>query len=84
MRAIQVKTSTKSTFSRQKLPRHYDILVAVYLNRDGDNLYLDNCKIFLIPKENVRHVPLMFSQLSDYRLKKELIERLFKPRRIQK
>lgn len=71
-RAIQVKTTAFEDPVRIENPdREYDILALVLLDpgRDGMNVSLDNCGVFLIPKGNVK---------TYYRLKDVVVAKLIR------
>jgi hypothetical protein len=76
-RAIQVKTTTKDSYSKANLPNLYHILAVVHLVGNGDTIYLDRSRVFLIPKDELTAAPTSVNRLGRYLLKKELVEELF-------
>lgn len=76
-RAIQVKTTTRSTYSKDRLPDHYHILAVVQLLGDGPDIFLDQSRVFLIPKSKVEESPVNCDAIADYLLSKRLVEQLF-------
>ncbi len=82
IRAIQVKTSTGLNFNRN-LPDRYHILAAVQLVRIGGKFSLDASRIYLFSQTEADTVPVAFARNNNYLLSQELVDRLFKPRKLQ-
>jgi hypothetical protein len=76
-RAIQVKTTKRSTYSKDRLPDHYHILAVVQLFGDRSDIFLDQSRIFLIPKRDVKGLSLNCDKIIDYLFSKRLVEELF-------
>ena len=76
-RAIQVKTTAGNTYSVQDLPEFYHVLAVVHLAGEGDQLLLDDSRIFLIPKERVAKAPRKIDQIKEFRLSQNHIDLLF-------
>ena len=75
--AIQVKTHTGVTYKTQNLPEHYHLLAVVELKGKGHDLWLDRSRIFLIPKESIRHASRRFDRIQEFSLTQEHVDRLF-------
>lgn len=57
-KAIQVKTTTTGSFRKPNSPiRHYHILAVVELNGNGKEVYLDQSRVFLIPRDMLTNIP---------------------------
>jgi hypothetical protein len=76
-RAIQVKTTASESYRATKLPKLYDLLAVVHIRGSGPDLYLDDCRIYLIPKERVPTAPRRFDKLDEFILSQERVDELF-------
>jgi len=76
-RAVQVKTTTKSAYSRKKLPNNYHILAVVHLVVETENISLDKSRVFLIPKNRVMRLPTSVKDLNSFLINKEHVDSLF-------
>lgn len=80
VRAIQVKTTASAkSYRAAKLPKLYDLLAVVRLSGSGPVLYLDDCRIYLIPKAKVPTAPRRFDKLDDFLLSQDHIDDIFSP-----
>lgn len=75
-RGIQVKTTTKGDFRPQGLPEHYHILALVDLQGEGNEIYLDHSRVFLIPRAVIKNDRLP-KDLQPFRVTQELVDKLF-------
>ena len=75
--AIQVRTTAGKTYSVRKLPNFYHILAVVHLVGEGCKLYLDDCRIFLIPKQLVPKMPRAIDKIRRFEISREYIDMLF-------
>jgi hypothetical protein len=77
-RAIQVKTSTNRKPRVRNLPKYYDIIALVNLNRTNDSLNLDASKVYLLPRDvfEASGVP---HDLSQHLLCQDYLVQLFPP-----
>ncbi len=78
-RAIQVKTTTNSSFNFNfaELPEKYHILALIKLQYEGRNLCLDQSKIFLLKKENVSKGYFSLDELRDNTISQSIIDEFF-------
>ena len=76
-RAIQVKTTTGTNYNKANLPDLYHILAVVQLVGDEETLLLDECPIFLIPRESVDGASSAINSLDEFTLNGALINSLF-------
>jgi hypothetical protein len=76
-RAIQVKTTTGKTYHKGTLPEHYHIMAVVGLQGQDSEIFLDNSKVFLIPKPDVKGLTTYIAGLKRYELTRELVALLF-------
>ena len=77
LRAIQVKTTTRAWYSKDRLPGYYHILAIVQLLGDDRDVFLDESRIFFIPRENVDRTSTSCDALEDYLLTQGYVDRLF-------
>jgi hypothetical protein len=77
MRAIQVKTTQADHYILPKKTKKYDILAAVKLVGHKNKVTFDQCKIFLIGKNELAGLPRKFSKIDAYELSQERIDALF-------
>lgn len=86
MRAVQVKTTTGAgthfEFSLRALPKLYHVLAIVQLVGEGQDLHLDACRIFLLPRAEINKGRYSFHELAEYELSQDVVDRLF-PRQVQ-
>jgi hypothetical protein len=75
-RGIQVKTTTKQNFRLPNLPEHYHIVAFVDLRGEGNEIYLDASRVFLVPRAAIAggEIPRNLEQFS---LSQELVDELF-------
>ncbi len=76
-KAIQVKTTTGNSYSARDLPERYHILAVVKLCASNGEVCLNSSQVFLIPKSMVSTAPRGCARLSDYRLTRKHVDRLF-------
>ncbi|NLZ07368.1 MAG: hypothetical protein GXY19_19545 [Phycisphaerae bacterium] len=81
-RAIQVKTTTGSSYQTNGLPDHYHLLAVVNLVKDSDVIFLDESRVFLIPRERVMSAPRRCDQLNEYSLNTAHVDGLFSDQRL--
>jgi len=73
-----VKTTEKDETPKYGMEgKAYHLLAVVRLIGTNDQLYLDESKIFLIPKDDVESVSTSIDGLEKYRLSPALVNRLF-------
>lgn len=72
MRALQVKSSTRSHFTLGTLPENYDILATVKLCVEDEKLLLDESQVYLIPRGRLGDVTTAFSSLSGFELENQI------------
>jgi hypothetical protein len=75
-KAIQVKTTTNRQVRWEIPNRRFHLLGLVRLEGGGNQLHLDRCDVYLVPKEDLGDVREL-GTLDRYRLTAELVERLF-------
>ncbi len=75
-RAIQVKTTRKDKPRWDEPERHFHLLAIACLTGEDNELHLDDCDLFLVPKEEISKAR---ADSEPYRLNQALIDRLFKP-----
>ena len=76
-RAIQVKTTRTGNINRSRLPKKYHILAVVYLAEENTEVYLDQSKVFLVPRDRVAGLSPDIDDLDQFKLNAEHINRLF-------
>ncbi|HAX90949.1 MAG TPA: hypothetical protein DCY07_01910 [Rhodospirillaceae bacterium] len=76
-KAIQVKTTAVDGSFISPENRMYHILAFVKLDGEGDELKLDRCQIFLIPKEIVESEDFNKNQIDRFCLNADLVDELF-------
>jgi len=81
-KAIQVKTTTGDTYPVADLPEFYHLLAVVYLAGEDSRLFLDQSRVFLIPKERVPDAPRRIDRIGEFALSQEHIDALFGPRHL--
>jgi hypothetical protein len=79
MRAIQIKTTTGDHFEFDllSLPTLYHGLALVKLVGEDQMLYLDDCRVFLLPKPEITKGYYSFEELDEYELRAEVVDMLF-------
>ncbi|MDO8531886.1 MAG: hypothetical protein Q7T26_06930 [Dehalococcoidia bacterium] len=75
-RSVQVKTTTTDRFDCRGLPEKYHLLALVQLDKI-DPFHLDNCKIFLLSKGDVKQGSYAATRLTEYDLNQGRIDTLF-------
>jgi hypothetical protein len=75
-RTIQVKTTTDAV-PQWPSGRLYHLLAVVRLEREGDNLKLDDSEIFLVPKNKLNGLACSWCALKPYTLSEACVSRLF-------
>lgn len=77
-KTIQVKAAAVGKrYSVANLPENYDLLAVVYLQGEDTNLLLDQSKIFLIPKSEVKYVPRNIRGIKDFEMDSDKIDSIF-------
>jgi hypothetical protein len=83
-RAIQVKATRDANgfgFNNKELKeRLYDVLALVQLVGEGSGLWLDECRVFLIPKDAVLKGHYGAKELAEFELNHALVDSLFAAR----
>lgn len=83
-RAIQVKATTDAkhfAFKNKELnERRYDVLALVQIVGEGSSLRLDECRIYLLPKDAVLKGYYNSEELDKYQLCHPLVDELFAAR----
>ena len=80
IRAVQIKTTARNDgfpFRLDDLPKMYHSLAIVQLTGDENTLHLDECRIFLLSKDDVRNGYRSFDDLRDYLLCADVVNVLF-------
>ncbi len=80
MRAIQIKTTARNDgfpFRLEDLPKMYHALAIVQLTGDENTLHLDECRVFLLAKDEVRNGYRSFEDLNGYSLCPDVVDRIF-------
>lgn len=76
-KGIQVKTTANTNLRWPNLPRHYHILALVKLAGDGDDVFLDQSNVYLIPRIEVQNLRPNDARLADYIITQDLVNRIF-------
>jgi hypothetical protein len=77
-RAVQVKTRTAEPFGIGSLPGKYHILPLVHLVGEGEHVYLDQSRVFLVPREVVESRTIRsFQDVGDFVIGPESVAALF-------
>ncbi len=76
-KAIQVKTTAVNGAIDIPENRLYHILAYVRLQGEDSELYLDQCEIYLFPREIVEDKDFKKNRINDYRITEELVNNLF-------
>lgn len=84
-RAIQVKTTGNSD-GTWRIPRNkrYHILALVRLRVRNSQLYLDETEVYLLDRKLIESRCYDLSNLSNHRISQELIDRLFRNKKVIK
>jgi hypothetical protein len=77
IKACQVKTTAGDRIDLRRLPKLYDLLVAVHLVGEGPHLYLDQCGIYLIPAQQIQQGSYQFIDLEEFKLSEAIVNRYF-------
>jgi hypothetical protein len=77
IRTVQVKTTTGRRFRLGALPRRYHVLALVALVGAGRILRLDKCRIFLLPRSDIKRRSYDLEALRQYELDSGVIDLLF-------
>ncbi|SRR5712692_1547152 len=75
-RGIQVKTTTKGDFRLPDLPKHYHIVAFVDLRGEGNEIYLDQSRVYLIPRAAIEKGGVS-KNLEKFLLSPKLADELF-------
>ena len=78
IRCVQVKTTAGDTFNLNKLPEKYHFVLLVKLEGEGDDIFLDQTKIFLLTKEEITKSIYAVRELSGKVISKNIIDKIFK------
>jgi hypothetical protein len=78
-RAASVRTTTTGRYSKPHTGRVYDVLTVVHLTGEADEIFLDQSRIFLIPRGAVQEAALKCSGLEQFAWSRDSVERLFGP-----
>ena len=76
-RDIQVKTTKRDWYSKDRLPERYHILAIVQLLGDGREIFLDKSRVFLVPREIVDKISTRCDALEEHLLTQGHVDRLF-------
>ena len=76
-RGLQVKTTANGGLHWQNLPLNYHILALVSLEGEGEDIFLDNSKVYLVPKEEVVNIQANDESLEPFIIYQNLIDHLF-------
>ena len=76
-RTIQVRTTTKESFTKPSNKIIYHILAIVYLKGHDNEIRLDETNIYIIPKNKVLNIGSNMSCIKKYLISEELVEKLF-------
>jgi hypothetical protein len=76
-RAIQVKTTQSSIFSLRRLPRLFHVVALVQLVGEGNAIYLDQSRIFLLEKKQIDRSSYRIEVLSEYEMNEHRVNSLF-------
>jgi hypothetical protein len=77
-RGIQVKTTTVERHQLRNLPAHYHILALVELRGDGDDIFLDDSALYLLPRSAVEAQGIP-ECLEPFRISRAVVDNLFPP-----
>ncbi|SRR6266446_4010087 len=76
-RSIQVKTTAGGNFQKRRLPKHYHVLALVNLSANDAGLYLDDSKIYLVPRAAIKKAGGIPKELAPFLLSEGLVDELF-------
>ena len=76
-RAVSVRTITTGLFKRPSPERFYHVLAVVELIGENDDLYLDRCGVYLIPRADVAKIRPNCRMLEQYRITSAGVRALF-------
>jgi len=75
IRALQVRTTDGNSF---RVPdRLFHAVVFVKLDGEGSQLYLDNCRIFMLLKSEIQKTAYNIAELDQYELSPDIINKCF-------
>lgn len=75
-RAVSVKTTKVGQYNKPK-ERNYHVLAVVELVGDGQEIYLDRSRLFLIPRERVDGASTDCANLQEFACCGQVVEQLF-------
>lgn len=78
IKCVQIKTTAGDTFNLSKLPEKYHFVLLVKLEGEGDDIFLDQTKIFLLTREEITKNTYSVRELSDKILSQNIIDRTFR------
>lgn len=81
-RAVSVRTTSGSRYSKPENSRDYHVLAVVQLIGEDQEVYLDRSRIFLIPRGDVSRASTRCVELEDFAWSRELVEAIFGALRI--
>jgi len=76
-RAIQVKTTTKNSWSKGRLPKMYHVVAVVKFEYSAESFCLDESSIYLIPRNEVDKAPTNISRLQSFLMTRNHVNSLF-------
>ncbi len=77
-KGVQVKTTAVGQLHWNKLPEYYHILALVDLTGDGNEVFLDQSVVYLVPRTEVDNIHPTNGSLEEFRISKQLVDELFK------
>ena len=77
IKCVQIKTTKGDTFDLRDLPEKYHFVVLIKLEGEGNDIFLDQTKIFLLTKEEIAKNTYSVRELTDKVLSQDLIDRTF-------
>jgi hypothetical protein len=76
-RAVSVRTTTTGTYNKPEANRLYHVLAVVYLIDDENEVFLDDSKLFFIPKAEVAAASTDCQNLGQYIFSRQHVGQLF-------
>lgn len=76
-KCVQIKTTASDTFNLSSLPEKYHFVLLVKLEGEGNDIFLDQTRIFLLTKEEITKNTYSVRELSDKILNKNIVDKIF-------
>jgi hypothetical protein len=76
-RAVSVRTTQTGQFTKPETVRLYHVLAVVHLLGEDRDIWLDQSRVYLIPRDRVAAVANQCARLEEFRLSPDHVQTLF-------